>query len=89
MLSINGPRKYYCVYHAASAKLRHRVNLMGGFIGMGDDSESDWSTDSDCDDKVLFEGDLLRGLGNWMDRLCEGTLKRFRVQYWPPMTDPS
>lgn len=48
-----------------------------------DDSDADGSS---VDAAKLFESDLVRGLGMWLDKLCEGTLKRFKVNEWPPMT---
>ena len=65
------------MYHANVE--RRRKSGDGGFIGLDD------SSDDDEDAQKLFQSDLLGGLGNWMDRLCEGSLRRFRVEYWPTM----
>jgi DnaJ family protein C protein 16 len=32
---------------------------------------------------VLFQGNLLDGLPNWLDRLFEGTTHRYYISYWP------
>jgi len=63
---------------------RHHKPIGGKFLGL---EESD-SSDEGCgvDAAKLFESDLLRGLGMWLDKLCEGTLKRFKVTEWPPLT---
>ncbi|VEL43743.1 unnamed protein product [Protopolystoma xenopodis] len=31
----------------------------------------------------LLESELLDGLSNWLDRLYEGSLRRFHVEQWP------
>ena len=84
VLAINGPRKYYCMYHAWHKK---RLEGDGKFMGFESSDESDSnSCDSDVErSKKLFQADLLVGLAHWMDRLCEGNLRRLRVQYWPLM----
>ena len=50
-------------------------------MGLEESSEED----DDEDARKLFQTDLLTGFANWMDRLCEGSLRRFRVEYWPSM----
>ncbi len=84
MVSLNGSRKYYSIYHAQSKSLQGRAKGANGkFMGFDD---SDSSSDSDPDADKLFTSDLLGTFGIWMDRLCEGSLKRFRVEYWPSMS---
>jgi len=63
---------------------RHHKTTGGKFLGLEESDSSD--EDSSIDAAKLFESDLLRGLGMWLDKLCEGTLKRFKVTEWPPMT---
>lgn len=63
---------------------RHHTQTGGKFLGLEESDSSDES--STIDAAKLFESDLLRGLGMWLDKLCEGTLKRFKVSEWPPMT---
>jgi len=77
LLAINGLRKYYCIYHAQNEKAR--LSEAGSFMGFETDSDTDNESMAD----FLFEADLLKQLPNWMDRLCEGSLRRFRVEYWP------
>ena len=86
VLSLNGPRKYYCMYEP----MKQRRRRVGDFLGFGgDDSDYD---DDEGEDRLrfnegdkLFESDLLEGLSTWMERLCEGNIKRFRISKWPPM----
>ena len=65
------------MYHANVERRRKS----GEFIGLDDSSDDEEEEDA----RKLFQSDLLGSLGNWMDRLCEGSLKRFRVEYWPTM----
>lgn len=88
VLSLNGHRKYFCMYHAKHneskrAKKEHDMVKsfedpeLGAFIGFeSDTSESE-------DEEVLLQGDLLDGLPNWLDRLFEGTTRRYYINYWP------
>ncbi|KAL1492094.1 hypothetical protein ABEB36_012587 [Hypothenemus hampei] len=90
VLSLNGHRKYFCVFHAKHTESKRKGKLSkkkegikdcesGAFIGFNsdlDDSESDT-------DEVLLEGNLLDGLPNWLDRLFEGTTIRYHINYWP------
>lgn len=89
VLSINGHRKYFCVFHAkhmekrkkkmknGSSPLPTEIDCeSGAFIGFNSDS-------SDSDGGVLLQGSLLDGFSNWLDRLFEGTTQRFHVNYWP------
>lgn len=80
VLAINGHRKYFSVYHARREPHRKVSDRAGDFIGL-DDSTSE--EESDLESEKLFECDLLSGLPTWMDRLCEGTVARYRVEYWP------
>lgn len=63
---------------------RHHKPAGGKFLGL-EESDSD-DEGASIDAAKLFESDLLRGLGMWLDKLCEGTLKRFKVTEWPSMT---
>lgn len=117
VLSLNGHRKYFCMYHAkhpecikgkASKRMvkmtKHISNstdsTSGAFMGF-DTSESEESETSDVElgtrqqedsllsDKysnVVFQGNLLDGLPNWLDRLFEGTTQRYYINYWPDFT---
>ena len=82
-MAINGPRKYYCIYHAQNEMRRkNQRDRSGDFVGF-DDSDSE----SEPEAKKLFEADLLGTFGMWMDRLCEGSQQRLRVEYWPDIVD--
>jgi len=62
---------------------RHHKPTGGKFLGLEESDSSDEG--SSLDASKLFESDLVRGLGMWLDKLCEGTLKRFKVNDWPSM----
>lgn len=58
----------------------------GAFLGMnGNDSEDSdgYGANSELDEKILLEENLLDGLSNWLDRLFEGSTHRYFVNYWP------
>lgn len=52
---------------------------------MGFETDSGDSESDEPEANMLFESDLLSSLGVWMDKLCEGTLPRIRVDEWPLM----
>nr|CAH7732819.1 unnamed protein product [Callosobruchus chinensis] len=89
VLSLNGHRKYFCVFHAKhmeKKKRRHETSNKtstdrqdcesGAFIGFQTDS-------SESDEELLLQGTLLDGFSNWLDRLFEGSTQRFHINYWP------
>lgn len=90
VLSLNGYRKYFCMFHAKHAESKKRkkspetdttksiVNDLEAAAFIGFNSES-----SESDEEILLEGNLLDGLSNWLDRLFEGTTQRFHLNYWP------
>lgn len=84
VLAINGPRRYYCMYHAYAEKMMKagKQSNGGAFMGFEDDSSEE---ELSIDDLKLFQSDLLAGFGTWMEKLIEGTLKRYRVDLWPNM----
>ena len=86
VLALNGPRKSYSIYHAHVQRQQRSAaaaSVDGDFLGFdASDNESDHDEDAD----KLFEADLLFGLGTWMERLCEGTVQKFRIEKWPEMT---
>ncbi|XP_014664478.1 PREDICTED: dnaJ homolog subfamily C member 16-like [Priapulus caudatus] len=97
VLSLNGHRKYYCIYHPKHPGLKkgkptkqqkqqqqqqpNEAQLNGKFIGM-DDTSSDSEADLVSDQ---VHNDPLTGLSNWLDRLFEGSVVRYPVEYWPIM----
>ncbi|GIY00298.1 dnaJ homolog subfamily C member 16 [Caerostris darwini] len=74
-------------------KIRKGEGSAGEFIGFEDsntDSEnSDVEAakisqyDNDIYGSIVFEEHLLDGLPNWLDRLFEGSTRRYYIQYWP------
>lgn len=92
VIALNGHRKYFCMYHAKHPETKNdRKRLMkmkkhlerdttdpevGAFVEVHSD-------DSDCEQKILLEENLLDGLSNWLDRLFEGSTHRYSVNYWP------
>ena len=91
VLAMNGPRKYFCIYHAHQERARRickrqGTEYPGGFMGFdGESSESD--SERDINEEILFEADLMCGFPTWMERLVEGSLKRLRIEKWPNMFD--
>ncbi|XP_028968936.1 dnaJ homolog subfamily C member 16 [Galendromus occidentalis] len=129
VLSLNGHRKYFCVYHAkhreeeprrdrerdrerrgASALPQHLHHPPGSFLGFeSSDSEVEsdvesgrlikagagrsrggsssvggaTSSSTDLYGSILFEEHLLDGLSSWLDKLFDGTTRRYYIQYWP------
>ena len=89
VLALNGPRKSYSIYHAhvqrEEAQRRADAARAGQFLGFDDASDSESSDGGGGDAQKLFEADLLAGLGTWLERLCEGTVQKFRIEKWPEM----
>ncbi|KAL0267986.1 UNVERIFIED_CONTAM: hypothetical protein PYX00_010093 [Menopon gallinae] len=69
---------------------------VGGFMGFDDTSDSDSDgnnvdiergpkpvEENDKYSNIIFQGNLLDGLPNWLDRLFEGTTHRYSINYWP------
>jgi len=98
VLSLNGHRRYFCMYHAKHPEATRRpgyYTASGAFMGFdSEDDISDTETDVERatapapvldspDHLPIFEDQLLDGLQNWMDRLFEGSTYRYHVNYWP------
>merc|ERR1719378_742080 len=99
VLSLNGHRRYFCMYHAKHPEAIRRpgyYTASGAFMGFDSEDEiSDTETDVERaaaqpapvldspDHLPIFEDQLLDGLQNWMDRLFEGSTYRYHVNYWP------
>lgn len=66
-------------------ELSHKDPEAGAFLGMnGAESDSDeFCGNSELDEKILLEENLLDGLSNWLDRLFEGSTHRYYINYWP------
>ncbi|XP_969135.2 dnaJ homolog subfamily C member 16 isoform X1 [Tribolium castaneum] len=89
VLSLNGHRKYFCMFHAKHTERNARKQRSkmptkfdekdcesGTFIGFDSDS-------SESEEELLLQENLLDGLPNWLDRLFEGTTQRYHINYWP------
>lgn len=91
VLSLNGLRRYFCMYHAKhNETYRGGQDSQGGFMGLEDssDSEPDLEAGAQTDanaPSVIPVDNLLDGLPNWLDRLFEGTTQRYYIQFWPMM----
>eukprot|EP00092_Neocalanus_flemingeri_P087100 GFUD01109853.1.p1 GENE.GFUD01109853.1~~GFUD01109853.1.p1 ORF type:complete len:797 (+),score=258.24 GFUD01109853.1:84-2474(+) len=98
VLSLNGHRRYFCMYHAKHPEATRRpgyYTASGAFMGFdSEDEASDGEMDLERanqpapvldspDHLPIFEDQLLDGLQNWMDRLFEGSTYRYHVNYWP------
>jgi len=99
VLSLNGHRRYFCMYHAKHPEAARRpgyYTASGAFMGFDSEDElSDTETDVERatapapsaldspDHLPIFEDQLLDGLQAWMDRLFEGSTYRYHVNYWP------
>ncbi|CAL7950285.1 unnamed protein product [Xylocopa violacea] len=102
VLSLNGHRKYFCMYHAkhpecTKGKGSKRMERMTKQLTRTDDAEAgafigfDSSNDSDVSEEeggnnVLYQDNLLDDLPMWLDRLFEGLTHRYYVNYWPEFT---
>jgi len=98
VLSLNGHRRYFCMYHAKHPEAIRRPGYYtpaGQFMGFDSEDDSDVEIDAERaevkpapvidspDHLPIFEDQLLDGLQNWMDRLFEGSTYRYHVNYWP------
>ena len=86
VLAINGYRKYFYIYSAKRARqfIRQR-NHVSEALGLDDvDENSDHETDETIRD-FFFLSELLDGLGIWMDKIFDGSMKRVRIDKWPEM----
>ena len=91
VLSLNGHRRYFCMYHAKHPEAIRRPGYYtpaGHFMGFDSEEDSDIEMDPEKaevkpapvldspDHLPIFEDQLLDGLQNWMDRLFEGSTYR-------------
>lgn len=79
VIAINSQKKFYYMYHYSTTKPSSSEYL-------DDDLSCDERVQElRSDAKKLFESDLVRGFGLWMERLGGGKLKKYRVAFWPDM----
>ncbi|KAK9890896.1 hypothetical protein WA026_012238 [Henosepilachna vigintioctopunctata] len=87
ILALNGHRKYFCMFHAKHAERKCRKANSNSVSKSSTDLESGafigFESSSESDEEVLLEENLLDGLSNWLDRLFEGTTRRYHFNYWP------
>ncbi|XP_078616015.1 dnaJ homolog subfamily C member 16-like [Branchiostoma floridae x Branchiostoma japonicum] len=81
VVAANGHRFYYHVFYPKERRRNHRErrrdSLDGDFVGLND------STSEEEDERPTDAAWLLTGLNFWMDRLLEGTLKKYSTGGWP------
>ncbi|XP_037947969.1 dnaJ homolog subfamily C member 16 [Teleopsis dalmanni] len=93
VIALNGHRKYFCIYHAKHPETvrgdKRILSITKRLIKKYDDPEFgsiinyENSDESDAEQKILLEGNLLDGLNLWLDRLFEGSTQRYFINYWP------
>lgn len=87
VLALNGHRKYFCMFHAKhSERYGKKRGIKSTAQGHGDPESGafiGFDSSSDSEEEVLLEGNLLDGLPNWLDRLFEGSTRRYHFNYWP------
>ncbi|VDN29094.1 unnamed protein product [Cylicostephanus goldi] len=92
VLALCGWKLYFSIYHpmhtAGKKKPSHH------FLGFDDDDEISSDTDSDNataeDDSMIRRNgnpvsveNVLNGFPNWLDRLLEGSIRRYYIPEWP------
>uniref|UniRef100_A0A1I8ETE4 J domain-containing protein n=1 Tax=Wuchereria bancrofti TaxID=6293 RepID=A0A1I8ETE4_WUCBA len=90
VLVLCGWKLYFNMYHPMHTSLGKKH-----FLGFDDDGKDCSSEDSDADKasreevQTLRKGqhlkleDVLNGLPNWLDRLVEGSIRRYYIPEWP------
>uniref|UniRef100_A0A183D6G9 XRN_M domain-containing protein n=1 Tax=Gongylonema pulchrum TaxID=637853 RepID=A0A183D6G9_9BILA len=91
VLVLCGWKLYFNMYHPM-----HTLPGKKNFLGFDDDGDDASSDDSDVDKaskeeiQALRRGqrnlkleDVLNGLPNWLDRLIEGSIRRYYIPEWP------
>lgn len=102
VLSLNGHRKYFCMYHAkhpecTKGKGSKRIEKMTKQLArtpedpeagafIGFESSNESDMSQDEGGNVLYQDNLLDGLPMWLDRLFEGLTHRYYINYWPEFT---
>lgn len=95
VLSLNGFKRYFRVYHAKHHEIDYYDNETdndGSFLGFGDDDDGDPDEDFSAEDlernrlsrPALYTVDrLLDRLPIWLDKMFDGLTKRYFVDNWP------
>ncbi|XP_078697502.1 dnaJ homolog subfamily C member 16-like [Branchiostoma floridae x Branchiostoma belcheri] len=83
VIAANGHRFYYHVFFPKKwrnhKQRRSRDSLNGDFVGLNDSTSEEEEEEKGMTDPTY----LLNGLNFWMDRLLEGTLKKYPTAGWP------
>ena len=87
VLALNGYRKYYYIYSVKRARqfIRKR-NHVSEALGLDDIEESSDKEGDETGNDFYFVDELLDGLGIWMDKIFDGSVRKVRLEKWPQMT---
>jgi len=94
VLTLNGHRRYFCMYHAQHPEGgRQNFTNSGSAMGFDENSDSEQEIDPEQNVRRRIPGNgenrqnlqehLLDGLPLWLDRLFEGSTQRYYINYWP------
>ncbi|GMS84598.1 hypothetical protein PENTCL1PPCAC_6773, partial [Pristionchus entomophagus] len=91
VLVMCGWKLYFCIYHPM-----HIASGKKNFLGFDDDGETEDELSDESGDDVEREGkttsrrhfrpsvsNVLNGFPNWLDRLLEGSIRRYYIPEWP------
>lgn len=81
VLALNGHKKYFCLFKPH--KLEDGEDIMGGSCEDSDLGEARGK--ASCSPQVRLVKSKLNNLSLWMERLSEGSLKRFYIPSWPAL----
>ncbi|VDM63641.1 unnamed protein product [Angiostrongylus costaricensis] len=83
VLSLCGWKLYFSIYHPMHRIEKKKHQPQQHFLGF--DSEDDISSDSDMVRRggTVSEENVLNGFPNWLDRLLEGSVRRYYIPEWP------
>ncbi|PIO72172.1 hypothetical protein TELCIR_05906 [Teladorsagia circumcincta] len=93
VLALCGWKLYFSIYHPMhTAGKKKQQNHH--FLGFDDDEDITSDTDSDngtAEDEVMLRRtgsavsveNVLNGFPNWLDRLLEGSIRRYYIPEWP------
>ena len=94
VICVHGAKKYFCLYHykpdtgrgdkCMSPSQGDKDTSGGSFLGFDEDSSTeDRRNSSGHRDRSA----VLDGLPLWLERLMDGTTRRFHIQYWPELQE--
>uniref|UniRef100_A0A158PCI0 J domain-containing protein n=1 Tax=Angiostrongylus cantonensis TaxID=6313 RepID=A0A158PCI0_ANGCA len=84
VLSLCGWKLYFSIYHPMHRTEKKKHQSQQHFLGF--DSEDDTSSGSDMVRRgggTVSEENVLNGFPNWLDRLLEGSVRRYYIPEWP------